>query len=256
MRARGRAVEGGGARGPRLPRFGKTTRWLHWSFAVCFLALATTGGILAARRPLALEGGLVESLGDVHRVFAACLLLVPALVFLSGATGATARDLAQVLRWSRDDLRWLALQPRAVLGRAALPPAGKLNAGQKLNSLIMAGITAGLIGSGALLWTRPGALVPWLIHITLFLVWLPVFAGHLFLALVNPGTRPALRGMLLGEVDRAWAEHHHGAWVREVESGAEAGAAATSRTARPAPAAQRSPAPAPAAPAAIVDESR
>jgi formate dehydrogenase subunit gamma len=254
MRARECAGEGGKGRGSRLLRFGKTTRWLHWSFALSFLALATTGGLLAARRPLALEGGLVESLGDVHRVFAACLLLAPALVLLSGATGATLRDLAEALRWRRDDLRWLALQPRAVLGRAELPPAGKLNAGQKLNSLIMAGITAGLLGSGALLWTRPDALVPWLVHIALFLLWLPVFVGHLFLALVNPGTRPALRGMVFGEVDRAWAEHHHAAWVRELESGVEGGAAMPPRAERLAPAAQRTAAL--AVEAAIVDESR
>jgi formate dehydrogenase subunit gamma len=201
----------------RLLRFCKTTRWLHWSFAVSFLALAASGALLASRRPLDLAPDLVESLGELHRIFAVCLLLAPALVLLSGQTGAALRDLTETLRWSRADLRWLALQPRAALGRAELPPAGKLNAGQKLNSLLMAALTAGLLGSGALLWTRPGALVPWLVHIALFLLWLPVFAGHLFLALVNPGTRPALRGMVLGEVDRSWAEHHHAAWVREVD---------------------------------------
>ena len=55
--------------------------------------------------------------------------------------------------------------------------------------------------------------MPWFFHLAGFLAWIPVFLGHFFLAVVNPGTRPALRGMLLGTVDRAWAEHHHAAWV-------------------------------------------
>jgi cytochrome b subunit of formate dehydrogenase len=32
------------------------------------------------------------------------------------------------------------------------------------------------------------------------------------MALVNPTTRAALRGMLSGEVDREWARHHYPRW--------------------------------------------
>ena len=42
-------------------------------------------------------------------------------------------------------------------------------------------------------------------------------SGHVFMAVFNPGTRHALRGMTLGEVDRAWAEHHHPRWVSELD---------------------------------------
>lgn len=34
-------------------------------------------------------------------------------------------------------------------------------------------------------------------------------AGHLYMALINPRTRPALRGMISGSVDRAWSREHH-----------------------------------------------
>ena len=37
-------------------------------------------------------------------------------------------------------------------------------------------------------------------------------AGHLYMALVNRATRPALRGMLTGEVDRDWAHKHYPRW--------------------------------------------
>jgi cytochrome b subunit of formate dehydrogenase len=32
------------------------------------------------------------------------------------------------------------------------------------------------------------------------------------MAVLNPGTRPALRGMLTGRVDRRWAQAHHADW--------------------------------------------
>ena len=42
-----------------------------------------------------------------------------------------------------------------------------------------------------------------------------LIAAHIFMAVVNPSTRHALRGMTLGSVDRTWAEHHFPRWVEE-----------------------------------------
>jgi formate dehydrogenase subunit gamma len=197
-----------------VERFVKTTRWFHWTFASCFLCLAGTGAALAMRELLALQPGETETLVRIHEIAAVALLVAPPLVWFSGQTRATAADFRELFRWSRDDLRWLALQAPAVLGRAALPAAGKLNAGQKLNGLIIMVFTACLVITGAILWSRPGSLVAWFVHIGLFLTWIPLFAAHLSLALIVPGTRPALRGMLSGRVHRAWAEHHHESWMR------------------------------------------
>jgi cytochrome b subunit of formate dehydrogenase len=38
------------------------------------------------------------------------------------------------------------------------------------------------------------------------------------MAVVNPSTRHALRGMTLGGVNREWARHHHRRWVEEIEA--------------------------------------
>ena len=38
-------------------------------------------------------------------------------------------------------------------------------------------------------------------------------AGHLYLAVLHPATRHALRGMTLGDVDEDWAREHHAKWV-------------------------------------------
>lgn len=212
----------------RIERFCKTTRWFHWSFVGAFLSLAASGGALALRSEIGLAEGATRQLVDLHKGCALALLVLPAVVLLSGRTGETLRDFAQALRWSRTDLRWLALQPLAALGRAELPPAGKLNAGQKLNALATGAFALSLAATGTWLWARPGALVPWFLHLTVFLVWIPAFLGHFFLAVVHPATRPALRGMCLGSVDRSWAEHHHAAWVAGLpaDSGARAESAA------------------------------
>jgi formate dehydrogenase subunit gamma len=156
----------------------------------------------------------VARLVAFHEAAALALLGLPALVWLSGQTARTAADLREALRWSRDDWRWLRLQPAAILGRAELPPVAKLNAGQKLNSLAIALLCAGLVASGGVLWLRPGSLAAWFVHLSLFALWIPLFLGHMALAFVVPATRPALRGMVLGRVSRAWAEHHHPLWAR------------------------------------------
>jgi formate dehydrogenase subunit gamma len=205
----------------RIERFCKTTRWFHWSFVLPFLGLAATGATLALREQLALTDETTRSLVRAHEASAAIWLLAPPLVLLSGQTRTALADLTLPLRFTRDDLRWLALQPLALLGRAELPPAGKLNGGQKLNGLLAAVVSLGLAATGLWLWQRPGALLPWLAHLLLFAAWLPAFAGHFYLAVLNPGTRHALRAMLAGDVDLDWARHHHPRWVEAV-TGAEA----------------------------------
>jgi formate dehydrogenase subunit gamma len=197
----------------RLERFCKTTRWFHWSFVLPFLGLAATGLGLALREQLGLSEETTRALVHTHEGIALCWLLAPPLVLLSGQTRRALADLAEPLRFGREDLRWLALQPRALLGRAKLPPAGKLNGGQKLNALLMSAVALGLAATGIWLWRRPGALVPWLAHLALFIAWAPAFVGHFYLAVLNPGTRHALRAMFAGDVDLDWAKHHHPLWV-------------------------------------------
>ena len=197
----------------RIERFCKTTRWFHWSFVLPFLGLAGTGAALALRETLALADETSRTLVRVHEGIALFWLIAPPLVLLSGQTRTALADLTAPFRITRDDLRWLALQPLAVLGRAELPPAGKLNGGQKLNALLVVGTATGLALTGIWLWRRPGALVPWLGHLALFAIWLPGFLGHFYLAVLNPGTRHALRAMLAGDVDLDWARHHHPLWV-------------------------------------------
>lgn len=46
-------------------------------------------------------------------------------------------------------------------------------------------------------------------HLTAVIFALILLGLHVFMAVVNPVTRPALSGMVFGGVKRSWALHHH-----------------------------------------------
>ena len=199
-----------------IDRFCKTTRWFHWTFALSFVGLAATGSLLFLREQLELADDTAHTLVEVHEIIAVVFLSAPWLVAASGDTRRWLSDLADILPIGRDDLVWLRAQ-MTPWRQHDLPGQGKLNAGQKVNALIVLGLSSVLTVTGLHLWREPGAFVALTLHVSGFLIWIPIFAGHLFLALVNVSTRPALRGMTLGRVRRDWARHHHQRWVDGVE---------------------------------------
>ncbi len=54
-----------------------------------------------------------------------------------------------------------------------------------------------------------------ILHDGLMYVSLALLVGHLYLALIHPATRHALRGMTLGDVRVEWATKHHAKWEPE-----------------------------------------
>jgi cytochrome b subunit of formate dehydrogenase len=91
---------------------------------------------------------------------------------------------------------------------------GRFNGGQKLNArLALAGLT-GLYVTGLMLVVADGGPLGGLHGPFAVLTSLPI-AGHIYMAVLNPSTRPALRGMTRGSVDRTWAEHHFPRWVAQ-----------------------------------------
>ena len=97
-------------------------------------------------------------------------------------------------------------------------PQGRFNAGQKINTLLT--IAFGLLFalSGFFLWLgeRDHRFLfdgTGTVHDVLTYLSVGLLVGHLYLALIHPSTRHALRGMTTGEVDEAWARKHHAKWV-------------------------------------------
>ena len=192
-------------------RFSRTERILHWANAVGFFFLLATGlilylpslAVLVGRRPLIQDLHFWSGVGWVS-------LLV--LIVLLGDRLGLKRLAREVDRFDRDDVRWL-------LGRRPAPQ-GRLNAGQKLNVALTAAFTVLFLVSGLLLWfgernTRFRFASTVLLHDGLMYVALALLVGHLYLAVVNPATRHALRGMTLGNVDVEWARRHHPKWRQE-----------------------------------------
>ncbi len=195
-----------------LRRFSRTERALHWVHASAFFVLLGTGLVLylprlsefVGRRPLIKDAHFYTGVG-----WAAAILLIAA----AGDRRGLRRTARELNLFDADDRRWL-------LGRHA--PQGRFNAGQKLNAAITAALAILFFATGLLLWygerdTRFRLPSTILVHDSLMYASLLIVAGHLYLSLVHPSTRHALRAMTLGTVREEWAREHHAKWVEELQ---------------------------------------
>jgi formate dehydrogenase subunit gamma len=191
-------------------RFSRTERLLHWANALGFFVLLSSGlalylpslAVLIGRRPL---------VKDIHFWSGIGWVTVLALIVLLGDRRGLLRTARELDAFDSDDLRWL---------RGKRAPQGRFNAGQKVNATLTAAFTLLFLVSGLLLWlgerdTRFRFASTVVLHDGLMYVSVVLLVGHLYLALIYPATRHALRGMTVGTVDEEWAERHHAKWKPE-----------------------------------------
>jgi formate dehydrogenase subunit gamma len=190
-------------------RFSPVERLLHWVNAAGFFFLLVTGLILYLPS-LSMLVSRRQTIQGIHFWGGVGWLAALAGVLLLGGRRllATARELDS---FDGDDLRWLR-------GRGA--PQGRFNAGQKINAVLTAAFTILFGVSGLLLWfgeedTRYRFASTVILHDGVMYVSLALLVGHLYLALIHPATRHALRGMTLGSVSADWAARHHAKWRPE-----------------------------------------
>ena len=190
-------------------RFSRVERLLHWVNALGFFFLLATGLILylPSLSVLVSRRQLIQSL---HFWSGVGWLAALVLVIIAGGRRMlrTARELES---FDRDDMRWL---------RGKKAPQGRFNAGQKINAALTAAFAVLFGVSGLLLWfgeqdTRLRFASTVLLHDGLMYVSLAMLVGHLYLALIHPSTRHALRGMTIGTVSEDWARRHHEKWKPE-----------------------------------------
>jgi formate dehydrogenase subunit gamma len=193
-----------------IRRFGPTERALHWVHASGFLAMLATGLILyvPALSEAVARRNLVK---NVHLFSAVAWALAIALVVVLGDRRRLADDWRSIETLDADDRRWL---------RGRRVAQGKFNAGQKVNTLLTASFAVLFVVSGFFLWLgeRDHRFLldgTGTVHETLTLASVGLLAGHLYLAVIHPSTRHALRGMTLGDVREDWAREHHAKWVED-----------------------------------------
>ena len=197
-----------GSEAPTIARFGRTERLLHWSHAFAFFVLLATGLVLLVPElsELVARRNVVK---NVHIWTAVVWAVAVVLVIVLGDRRRLAADWREIETIDRDDRRWLR-------GRRA--PQGRFNAGQKVNALLTVTFALLFALSGFFLWLGErdhrflldgaGTLHDVLTYASILLV-----SGHLYLALINPATRHALRGMTRGDVRVDWAARHHSRWL-------------------------------------------
>jgi formate dehydrogenase subunit gamma len=195
-----------------VKRFSRTERAVHWIHASAFLVLLGTGLVLyvprlsalIARRPL---------VKDLHVYTALAWIVLLAIVVVLGDRRGLLRTVRELDLFDDDDRLWLRRRPR---------PQGRFNAGQKVHAALIAGFAFLFAASGSLLWlgerdTRFRWASTILLHDGLMYASLILLMGHLYLALIYPATRHALRGITVGSVRRDWALEHHRKWIERDE---------------------------------------
>jgi formate dehydrogenase subunit gamma len=189
-------------------RFSRTERLLHWVNALGFFLLLATGLILYLPT-LAAQVGNRPEIKDIHFWGGIGWVSSLVLVALLGDRRGVLRTAREIESFDREDLDWLRLRRPA--------PQGRFNAGQKVNAALTAAFLVLFLASGMLLWlgerdTRFRFASTVVLHDGLLYASLVLLVGHLYLAVLHPATRHALRGITVGSVREEWAEEHHPRW--------------------------------------------
>lgn len=187
----------------RVHRFGRTERLLHW-WIVAMVGSALLTGLAM--------GDEAES-GSLLRLHIASVVLIGVGVVLAlifGDTLAVLRSAKELFVFDRTDVSFVVNTVRKP-GRVGHVRWGKFNIGQKVLAWSLLGSLAAIIVTGINSWSAgEGTSGP---HAAAVAVALTLLGAHVFMALINPTTRPALPGMIVGHVHRSWAAKHHPAWL-------------------------------------------
>ncbi|WP_191907798.1 cytochrome b/b6 domain-containing protein [Nocardioides cynanchi] len=189
-------------------RFGLTERFAHW-WTVSLVATALLTGLALGDDA---EGGPMLT-AHVGAVVLIGVGLVLALVL--GNTRALLTATYHLFTVDRRDAAWVRAHLPGAAKRHEPDEWGMFNPGQKVLAWALSLAVTAVVVTGIQAWQAgegEGSL-----HGAAVLVAMVLLGCHVFMAVVNPSTRPALAGMVLGRVRRSWAEQHHGGWLHDRE---------------------------------------
>jgi len=186
-------------------RFGLTERFAHW-WTVSMVATALLTGLA-----LGDDGSgpmLTAHVGAVVLIGVGLLLAL-----IVGNTKALLTATFHLFTVDRRDAAWVRAHLRRSAEATDEHEWGMFNPGQKVLAWALALAVAVVILTGIQAWQAgegEGSL-----HGAAVVAAMALLGCHVFMALVNPSTRPALAGMVLGRVRRSWAQEHHGGWLHD-----------------------------------------
>lgn len=195
-----------------LARFSRAERAVHRCVAILMGLCLLTAVVLY-------NGSIMLAVGHRHAVelvHVVAGLALPVPMLLGALSAAYRSDVRRLDRFTPSDWRWLRTSTR----RDGRIRVGKFNAGQKVNAWLVAGSTAVLLGTGAIMYWTGLVRLSWRSGATFVHDWTALglgllVLGHLAFALRDPEAR---RGMRTGAVSTRWARREHAAWADEVEA--------------------------------------
>jgi formate dehydrogenase subunit gamma len=190
-----------------IHRFGRTERFVHW-WTVLMLSVAVLSGMAMGD-----DGGSGPSL-IVHVVAVGLIGAGAAGALLLGEHRALFHAARHLFVFDRRDRAWLRARVRDPFHPDANPSWGMFNTGQKVLAWALSASVVVVIVTGVLSWSHGGEGG---LHGAAVLLTGILLGAHVFMAVVNPATRPALHGMVLGSVRRSWAAEHHADWLKSLE---------------------------------------
>jgi formate dehydrogenase subunit gamma len=205
-------------------------RWLlverigHWAYVLLFFAALVSAG--AAGEGAEEGGASAGGAALLHGVLGLVMVGLPLVLFLLFARRRLVENVREITHWDADDRRWLS---KAVLGGALLrremPPQGRLNAGQKVATMLAGLLALGIAITGCLLlFVGRGGLSHGTFDTTLglhvgFVVGaVVVLVGHVAHVILLKGGWKYLASMFTGRLDEQTAREHHYKWWAQVRS--------------------------------------
>lgn len=195
-------------------RYSSFERFNHWMTAVSFVVLALTGlnYVFGKRLLMPLIGA--SAFGDMSQIakYAHNFFAWP---FVLGV-------LVMIVVWTREnlprriDLEWLRAGG-GLLNNGQHISAGRFNAGQKMLFWLVTLAMLIVFASGLMLLfplalTDVNGMQWWgAIHSIAGALFIALIIGHIYIG--TAGTEGAFAGMGTGEVELAWARHHHDQWA-------------------------------------------
>lgn len=202
----------------RIRRFALTERLAHWAYALLFLGALLTGLFMWIPATRVWMAGDRQEYAQHHAAAGIAMIVLPVLLLLVFDRRSLKAGLREVDTWTVHDRRWFwaALRGDMLRGRE-MPPQGRLNAGQKVYSVVVAAMSLGFLLTGSLLLNKthlPAWLVSralWL-HAALAVGGAALLLGHLANVFVTRHGRASLLAMFRGTYPEELARRNHRLW--------------------------------------------